>query len=870
MGAEASTCQQVLVLWVQGPVDSRSHWGSEEDRRWRSGWVPCVSLLNAWTEIERAQIQVQKMTLWSLMLWFPLSAVLCQGPRVPGLNPKPNAGESELIVLRPWVPRGPGSYRVKRDWIIPPIRVLENSKHVPEDLVQIKSDKIFTSQVIYKLEGPGVDQEPKNLFEIDDKSGIIRSKQPLDREKHKSFKLKAFALSTSGQRLENPTIIEIMVLDQNDNRPSFIKNQFTGSVSEFSVPGTSVMSVSASDADDPSTDNAILSYSILSQESEPANAVTKVMFGINNETGAIYTRDVGLDREVVKSFRLRLQVADMSGMGLTSEGVAIVHVTDINNHAPQFSPSMYHASGVENRKDYELCRVNVTDRDDRGTGNWEAKYTITRGNAGGNFEVHTDPVSNQGVVTVVKPLDFEGQSEYTLVLTVVNQNPLSSKAPNFPVSSATVVVRVVNENEAPRFREDPIQVLVPESVAPGTILKTNLAYDPDQTGLRYDIVTDPERWLDVNKLTGDIITRRPLNIRSPHLKNGVYNAVVRATDAEGMATSATLLITLMETNDYPPQLVPVSGIVCRPGNHPDSFLLLTAVDEDLAPHAEPFTFELLDEMTVNWTVVPVNKTHTRLHSLVELEVGQYTVDVLVSDSGTPFLSSFAQVNVTVCACDRFSQCRSETAAILGSSVGISFIAVAIVIAASLLLLLLLLLAVAINSCTSRHHLQKESALLVGESEEDVRDNVLNYDEQGGGEEDENAYNLDLLNPSEAPHIPASFFCPGPLGDVGPRVGKPPLRKDAPHNLPSPTYPRRPPADPTDIEDYINDGLEAADHDPNVPPYDTALIYDHEGEGSLAGSLSSIASGSSDGDQDYDYLNDWGPRFKKLANMFDPR
>lgn len=32
-----------------------------------------------------------------------------------------------------------------------------------------------------------MDQEPKNLFEIDDKSGVIRSKQPLDREKHRSF-----------------------------------------------------------------------------------------------------------------------------------------------------------------------------------------------------------------------------------------------------------------------------------------------------------------------------------------------------------------------------------------------------------------------------------------------------------------------------------------------------------------------------------------------------------------------------------------------------------------------------------------------------------------------------------------------------------
>lgn len=37
------------------------------------------------------------------------------------------------------------------------------------------------------LEGPGVDQDPKGLFEIDDKTGWIKSKRPLDREKHRSF-----------------------------------------------------------------------------------------------------------------------------------------------------------------------------------------------------------------------------------------------------------------------------------------------------------------------------------------------------------------------------------------------------------------------------------------------------------------------------------------------------------------------------------------------------------------------------------------------------------------------------------------------------------------------------------------------------------
>lgn len=42
---------------------------------------------------------------------------------------------------------------------------------------------------------------------------------------------------------------------------------------------------------------------------------------------------------MVKGFRLRLQIADMGGMGLTGEGVAVIHVSDINNHVPQFSPA---------------------------------------------------------------------------------------------------------------------------------------------------------------------------------------------------------------------------------------------------------------------------------------------------------------------------------------------------------------------------------------------------------------------------------------------------------------------------------------------------------------------------------------------------
>ncbi|XP_037548846.1 cadherin-15 [Nematolebias whitei] len=657
-----------------------------------------------------------------------------------------NEEERHPLTLSSWRNPRKDGVRVKRDWIIPQIRVSENSKQVPEDLVQIKSDKIFSGEVIYKLEGPGVDQEPKNLFEIDDKSGVIRSKQPLDREKFRSFTLKAFALSPSGERLENPTTIEIVVLDQNDNRPVFTQKQFSGTVPEFSVPGTSVMSVSAIDADDPMTENAALSYSIVSQESIPANAVTKTMFGINNQTGTIYTRDVGLDREVVQGFKLKLKVADLGGEGLSGDAEAIILVSDINNHPPRFSLTSYSMTAEENVFGVEIGRVNVTDRDDPGTRNWEAKYAITN-DPQRNFAVRTDPDTNQGVLTVIRPLDYEGQRRYTLSLTVENLSPLSNKAPNLSLSSATVVVTVVNKNESPVFKENPVWIEVLESAPPGILLKSNLASDPDHSELRYEISKDPEGWLEINRDTGDIVSKRRFNMKSPHVRNNIYTAAVTVTDAGGLSSTAAVKILLKETNDFPPQLVPLSGSVCSRSSSANAGLFLTAVDEDHAPHSAPFTFKFHDDLSFNWTLLHVNDTHAVLRPAVELEAGEYAVTVLVTDSGDPQLGAYAQVNVTVCPCDSFGDCKSRAGALLGSSVGISVMALFIIIAC---------------------------------------------------------------------------------------------------------------------------GLEVADNDPNAPPYDTALIYDYEGDGSVAGSLSSIASGSSDEDQDYDYLNDWGPRFQKLADMYDPR
>lgn len=46
---------------------------------------------------------------------------------------------------------------------------------------------------------------------------------------------------------------------------------------------------------------------------------------------------------------------------------------------------------------------------------------------------------------------------------------------------------------------------------------------------RYEISRDPERWLDINRDTGDITAKRTFNMRSPNVKNNIYKAVVKVT-----------------------------------------------------------------------------------------------------------------------------------------------------------------------------------------------------------------------------------------------------------------------------------------------------------------------------------------------------
>ena len=73
----------------------------------------------------------------------------------------------------------------------------------------------------------------------------------------------------------------------------------------------------------------------------------------------------------------------------------------------------------------------------------------------------------------------------------------------------------------------------------------------------------------------------------------------------------------------------------------------------------------------------------------------------------------------------------------------------------------------------------------------------------------------------------------------------------------------------DVHEFIGGRLHAINSDPSAPPYDSVREYAYEGGGSIAGSVSSLASDEESdggGGGEWDELSNWGPRFHKLADI----
>uniref|UniRef100_A0A3Q2WFL0 Desmocollin 2 like n=1 Tax=Haplochromis burtoni TaxID=8153 RepID=A0A3Q2WFL0_HAPBU len=489
-------------------------------------------------------------------------------------------------------------------------------------------------------------------------------------------------------RLETNLPLKVVVDDVNDNPPEFVGPlQFM--VPEHCSVGTVVGKVNTTDKDQIGTDHVKIRYTLLTGTD---------MFAIHAETGVITTKTNTLDRELKDNHLVVVQIQDMNGAanGLVATSTAKIVLSDINDNPPTFMKTSYDVAVQENESEKLLLRIPVQDKDLINTPNWISKFVITQGNENGNFRIVTDPQTNEGLLYVSKPLDYEKTNSVQLQITAQNQAPLSGSSASW--NSIPVKVSVTDVDEGPEFSAPSIRFNVKENTPNGTVIGTYTATDPEtksSKGIKYFKITDPGSWINVDRDTGELRVANTIDRESPLVHDGFYNITVRAVDASKTSNA----VVFQDENDNIPT-IPSELTFCQEDGVLGS-VVVVAEDKDQSPFSSPFTFSLPNNNDGTWSV---KNTAATLEQLKPLYLGMHTVDLTVTDlQGS---GKTQTVNLRVCKCKN-GVCPGKDRSVSLGPLGI----LTMLLPVALLLLLFLLLA--FFCLTKREKLQLDDSTDTG-------------------------------------------------------------------------------------------------------------------------------------------------------------
>uniref|UniRef100_A0A2K5EKB1 Cadherin-12 n=1 Tax=Aotus nancymaae TaxID=37293 RepID=A0A2K5EKB1_AOTNA len=735
----------------------------------------------------------------SLLLW-----VLFDGGLLTPLQPQPQ--QTLATEPRENVIHLPGQrshfQRVKRGWVWNQFFVLEEYMgSEPQYVGKLHSDlDKGEGTVKYTLSGDGAG----TVFTIDETTGDIHAIRSLDREEKPFYTLRAQAVDIETRKpLEPESEFIIKVQDINDNEPKFLDGPYVATVPEMSP------------------------------------------------VGVIRTALPNMDREVKEQYQVLIQAKDMGGQlgGLAGTTIVNITLTDVNDNPPRFPKSIFHLKVPESSPiGSAIGRIRAVDPDFGQ--NAEIEYNIVPGDGGNLFDIVTDEETQEGVIKLKKPLDFETKKAYTFKVEASNlhlDHRFHSAGPF--KDTATVKISVLDVDEPPVFSKPLYTMEVYEDTPVGTIIGAVTAQDLDvgSSAVRYfiDWKSDGDSYFTIDGNEGTIATNELLDRES----TAQYNFSIIASKVSNplLTSKVNILINVLDVNEFPPEIsVPYETAVCENAKPGQIIQIVSAADRDLSPAGQHFSFKLAPEAAIkpNFTVRDFrNNTagiEARRNGYSRRQQELYFLPVIIEDSSYPVQSSTNTMTIRVCRCDSDGTILSCNVEAIFLPVGLSTGALI-----AILLCIIILLAIVVLYVALRRQKKKDTLMT---SKEDIRDNVIHYDDEGGGEEDTQAFDIGALRNPKV-------------------IEENKIRRDIkPDSLCLPR--QRPPVeDNTDIRDFIDQRLQENDVDPTAPPYDSLATYAYEGSGSIAESLSSIDSLTTEADQDYDYLTDWGPRFKVLADMF---
>ncbi|TKS87557.1 Cadherin-7 Precursor [Collichthys lucidus] len=562
--------------------------------------------------------------------------------------------------------------RLKRGWIWKQLFVPEEDP-TPRVIGQLKSDSDrgeFSIKYVLSGEGAG------DVFEIDEYSGDIRTLKKLDREEKAFYVLQAQAINRWTNEPEEPqSEFIIKVQDINDNVPQFQNEPYVSSIPEMCPTGTTVAQVTATDADDPMFgNNAKLIYSIL--QGEP-------YFSVEPKTGIIVTSWPNMDREAREQYLVVVQVKDMLGLsgGYSSSTTVTVSLTDVNDNGPTFQHHLYAFAIPENAAVGTTVGRIMAEDGDIGI-NAKMTYSLEDDLEGSStFIIETDPVTQEGVILLAKPLDFETKRRFVMAAEAVNDHVDTRFLTLEEFRDRTTLKIVVEDvDEPPVFLEPTYEWKVPENAAVGTVVGSVSARDTDTVNnpIRYSIDkrSDTTKAFKIDPNNGTITVSKALDRETSDWHNVTVEA--RETTQNHLSSSVVVFIKVLDINDNVPRLArDYQPYICEGTQAGELIQLLSAVDPDEPVEGHHFYFSMVPEKHINPNfTIRDNQDNTagivaRRSTFTRKDRTQYLLPVVVTDSGSPALSSTSTLTISVCSCQPADDCPTGGVKVLTLSMGVS-------------------------------------------------------------------------------------------------------------------------------------------------------------------------------------------------------
>ncbi|CAN0129353.1 unnamed protein product [Bubo scandiacus] len=391
--------------------------------------------------------------------------------------------------------------------------------------------------------------DPDGYFAVEERSGVLRLRRPLDREARALHHLVVEARDGGAQPEVSSALVSVAVLDVNDNRPAIRLLYLTESggprVSEGARPGDYVARVSVSDAD----------------EIGGAEGSGGIALALLGGDGAFALRPAGagifflcvagpLDRESRDVYELRLVATDGGAPPLSAEEPLLLRVADLNDEAPAFPQPHYRAAVSEAASPgTTVLRLSASDADEPGSPNAEVRYAL-EGDPAALALLRID--ARSGAVSTRARLDRERQA--ALELRVVARD--GGRPPRAAACRLSVRVEDANDNE-PRFERQVYRGRLPEHAAPGRCLLQVKATDADadQFGeIEYFLYDgfhyyEKSKAFQIDPRTGQICVSQDIDREGDPT---TYDLLVKATDGGGLSAQAFVRIEIEDINDNQP------------------------------------------------------------------------------------------------------------------------------------------------------------------------------------------------------------------------------------------------------------------------------------------------------------------------------